>query len=447
MKRIILPVAVCLVILLGLLLNGCASTPAEVAQQPATTVSSEQPSSAGQPVELKFFYRVSQAKMEENYKWLVNTFNERNAGKIHVSDYNVDGDTYKAKINIELKSEEPPDVFFSWEGGRAKAIIDAGWSANLDEYYSKYGWEDILVPASVKLATFDGSKYFVPTELGASIVWYLTDIYDKYNLKPPQTWDELAANAEVLKENGIAPFMLANQKQWPAQFDWSALFVNTYGVQAYDDLINRKIPWTDERVVATFDTMKKMMDDGWFYKDANSLDVTPAVIPFGKEETAMWYQGSFMIGRFRGDAGPGKFLFPLDFFTYPQIGDQTPTMEVFAEDTLMMHANSQHKDEAAEFLNFVISTEAQQQKIEIDKPYAANKNVDYSALSDLEKRLAQQMKDAGDFTFMHPDHALADQVSQPYLESLQAVLGGAMTSQQAAEKIEQAASDYQGPVQ
>ena len=37
------------------------------------------------------------------------------------------------------------------------------------------------------------------------------------------------ANAAKAKAAGIAPFMLSNQKKWPAQFMWSAMMVNKYG--------------------------------------------------------------------------------------------------------------------------------------------------------------------------------------------------------------------------
>ena len=100
---------------------------------------------------------------------------------------------------------------------------------------------------------------------------------------------------------------------------WSAYFVNKNGLQAYNDLIARKIAWTDPRVVEAFAEMKRLMDEGYFEPGANGLDVTPAVVPFSKGDVAMWYQGSFMISRFTDEKGEPKF--PLDYFALPQIGD------------------------------------------------------------------------------------------------------------------------------
>ena len=50
---------------------------------------------------------------------------------MHVTGASVDGETYKTKQTIEMSSSSPPDIFYSWEGGRAAEIIKAGFSADL----------------------------------------------------------------------------------------------------------------------------------------------------------------------------------------------------------------------------------------------------------------------------------------------------------------------------
>ena len=82
--------------------------------------------------------------------------------------------------------------------------------------------------------------------------------------------------------------MLSNQKKWPAQFMWSAMMVNKYGLDAYQGLIDNKIPWTDPRAVDITAMMKKLADDGMFEANFNSIDFAPAQVP--------WAQGKACIG-------------------------------------------------------------------------------------------------------------------------------------------------------
>ncbi|MDB5075354.1 MAG: extracellular solute-binding protein [Chloroflexi bacterium] len=404
---------------------------------------SARPSSA--PVSLNFLYRITTPQDDQYEQWLVSSFNAANQGKIHVTYSGIPDNNYKAKINLVLRDKHGPDVFFSWEGGYAKYMIDSGYAQPLDSYYDKYHWTSMLNPAASQLATLEGHKYFLPYYMSASVIWYNTALYKKYNLHVPTTWAQLAANAAVLKSHGIAPFLLANQQQWEAQFDWTGYFVNKNGVAAYNALLNRQIPWTDPRVVDAFAQLKTMKDNGWFLNGVNSMDFdTTAIIFWKKQQAAMWYQGSFILPKFL-DANR-NLTYPVDWFPYPQIGSQTPTVSVFAESTYMINKKSQHKDEAAAFLNYVVSKTAQSHFVASVGPFAANASVTPAGEPPMVQRLGALISKYKTSTFMHVDHALGPDVSQRYLEVLQGVLAGNVTPAKAAADTEAAALRSQGPV-
>ena len=400
---------------------------------------------AASPVEIRYFYRAPWPSSEVYANWLIDKWNQKNGDRIHVTGASVDGETYKTKQTIELASSNPPDVFYSWEGGRAAEIIKNGFAADLTPYYKKYNWEKKIIPAGISLATFDGKKYFVPTELGASVIWYRKDLYKKLGLTVPKTWKELMSNAEAGKKAGLWPFMLANQKKWPSQFMWSAILVNKFGLKTYDALINNEIPWTDPRAVETTRIMQDLAKNKMFEPSFNSIDVGPAMVPWTQGKGLHWYQGSFNLGRFRGDK-PQCCVVPMDFFPMPPIDGQKPVMSVFAEDTIMIHAKSPHRDEAAEFLNWLISKPAMTQKLVIDKPFPSTTDADLSRLSSMEQRLAKTMTEAGSFTFMHVDHATAPAISDKFLDAVQGVLAGALTPEKAMELTEREAIRTRGKI-
>jgi raffinose/stachyose/melibiose transport system substrate-binding protein len=396
-------------------------------------------------VNIRYFWRAPWPSSDTYANWLIDEWNKKNGDRIRVNGASVDGETYKTKQTIELSSSTPPDVYYSWEGGRAKEIIDNGFSADLSPYYDKYGWEKSLIPAGVTLATFGGKKYFVPTEMCASVVWYRKDLYEKLGLSVPKTWDELMANAAKAKQAGIAPFMLCNQKKWPSQFMWSAILVNKHGLDTYDGLIGNKIPWTDPRAEDVTRTMQKLAQGGMFEPSFNSIDIGPAMVPWTQGKVLHWYQGSFNLGRFRGDQAQCCVV-PMDFFPMPQIGDRKPIMSVFAEDTIMIHDKSPNKDAAAEFVNWMVSKEAMSKKLEIDKPYPSRTDADLSRLSEMEQRLGKAMGEAGSFTFMHVDHATPPSISDKFLDAMQGVLAGAMSPKEAMQLTEDEAVRTRGKV-
>jgi raffinose/stachyose/melibiose transport system substrate-binding protein len=397
------------------------------------------------PVELRYFYRAAWPTSEIYANWLIDEWNKKNGERVHVTGASVDGETYKTKQTIEISSNNPPDIFYSWEGGRALEIIKGGFSADLSDYYKKYGWDKSLNAASVTLATFSGKQYFVPTEIGASVVWYRKDLYDKLGLTVPKTWDELMANCAKAKAAGIAPFMLSNQKKWPAQFMWSAMLVNKHGLDTYDGLIGNKIAWTDPRAVDITAMMKKLADDGMFEANFNSIDFAPAQVPWSQGKALHWYKGSFILGSFRGDQKQCCTV-PTDWFAMPSFGDRKPVMSIYDEDTIMIHAASKNKDSAAEFVNWMVSKDASAKKLEIDKPYGSNSSTDLSHLSEMEQRLGKAMADAGSFTFMHVDHATPPAISDKFLDGLQGVLADAMTPEEAMTLTENEAIRVRGKI-
>jgi raffinose/stachyose/melibiose transport system substrate-binding protein len=419
-----------------------ATTAAGIA---ATSLATRGMAASSKAIELRFFFRAAWPSSEPYNNWIIEQWNAKNGDRIHVTGSSADGETYKTKQTIELSSSNPPDVFYSWEGGRAGELIDNGFAAPLDDYYTKYGWDKRILPAGQALATFDGKKYFLATEMCSSVVWYRKDLYSHLGLSIPKTWDELMANAEKAKASSITPFMLSNQKKWPSQFMWSAIFVNKHGLDAYNDLMGNKIPWTDPRAIDVTAIMKKLADDKMFEDSFNSLDLGPAMVLFSQGKVLHWYQGSFNLGRFRGDQ-PECCVVPIDFFPLPQIGDRKPVMSVFAEDTHMIHAACKNKDAAAEFLNWYVSPEVTKKKLEIDKPFPSTIDADTSKLSEMEQRLAKAMADSGSFTFMHVDHAVAPAISDRFLTEVQGVLSDATSPEEAMKVTEDEAVRTRGAV-
>ena len=396
-------------------------------------------------VTLNVLDRSTDPKEIDFVKWLIDSFNQQHQGAIHANLNTIPDNDYHQKVSLVLKGSNPPDVFYSWEGGWAQLMEQSGFAAPLDAYYQKYHWADQLTPAALNLATFDGHQWFLPFYMSASVVWYNTDLFKKYALQPPKTWDDLKHVAEVLKGHGVAPFLLANQQQWEAQFDWTAYFVNKNGAVAYQSLLTHKIAWTDPRVVDAFAQMKRMVSDGWFLKGVNSMDFDGTAIIFWKrQQAAMWYQGSFILSKFLGT--DGKLQYPVDWFPYPKIGDTDASVSVFAEDTWMINKNSPHKGEAAELLNYLVSKPTQERMVKTVGPFPANNTIDESSLPPVVQRLGQLIAHDGGYTWMHIDHALGPSIAEPFLEALQGVLAGTVTPEEAAATTEKAAVQTMGPI-
>ncbi len=433
----------------AMLLAACGGTPTSTG--PAATESPEVPSAtteaaASGPVELLYFHPCYGEAYDAWNQGVVDEFNRLHEGSIHVTFSCVDEETYKTKLLIDVRSSTPPDIFFNWSGAKAKVMVDAGYAEPLDRYYADYGWDTLLAPPAVNIANIGGSKYSLGYGMAALVYWYRPDILEEYGIAVPTTWDELTAAGEILKSNGVSPDMCANLYRWPAQFYWQSWLVNKHGVDVLQGLFDRSIPWTDPRSVEAFATVQNLASSNWFYPGINSLDLDPSVIPFSQGEAAFMLQGIWMMGWFV-DPTSGEETFPVDYMPYPSIGDGEPVAAVWPDLTLMIHSASPHKDEAAKFVDFLVSEENQSSFAGLNFELPSNLSVnldDVSGAPPLWRSLGEMVKQAGQDSWMPLDLATPPEISEVFLDSLQAVIAGEMTPEDAAAAVEAAAVSAQG---
>ncbi|GAA2496974.1 ABC transporter substrate-binding protein [Streptomyces longisporus] len=79
--------------------------------------------------------------------------------------------------------------------------VSQGALADISRYVSSS--KDKFNAGSWASAQVQGKSYGVPTSSAPDFTIYRTDIFDKYGIKPPATWDDFIAAGKVLKKHGI----------------------------------------------------------------------------------------------------------------------------------------------------------------------------------------------------------------------------------------------------
>lgn len=84
-------------------------------------------------------------------------------------------------------------------------MVDVVWPGILKDHltdlkpYTK-GVEAEHFPASVANNTIDGKLLALPLSTNAGLLYYRTDLLEKYSQKAPTTWDEMAASAKIIQD-------------------------------------------------------------------------------------------------------------------------------------------------------------------------------------------------------------------------------------------------------
>jgi trehalose/maltose transport system substrate-binding protein len=107
-------------------------------------------------------------------------------------------------VYLQLFEAQSPegDVFqidVIWPGDLAEHFIDLN---PMTDSEGRTG-EEIAAdhfPAIVENNTVDGKLVGIPWFTDAGLLYYRTDLLDKYSLEPPQTWDELEVAAQTIQD-------------------------------------------------------------------------------------------------------------------------------------------------------------------------------------------------------------------------------------------------------
>src|SRR6185369_3916593 len=137
---------------------------------------------------------------------------------------NLENEAYKAKLTTVMQAGDPPDLFWSWGGGKLWQYADAGLTRNIAPELTANNneWKDSFAAVSaLELYGQKGEYYGVPFDWGAVGMFYNKALFTKAGLdpeKPPATWAELLDAVKALKAAGITPISIGEKDKWPGHF-------------------------------------------------------------------------------------------------------------------------------------------------------------------------------------------------------------------------------------
>ncbi len=75
----------------------------------------------------------------------------------------------------------------------------AGWAAPLDEWFPE-SEQDKFLKGPVMADRYKGKIYGIPLFIDSGLLYFRKDLLDRYRLPPPQTWDQMVVQAELITE-------------------------------------------------------------------------------------------------------------------------------------------------------------------------------------------------------------------------------------------------------
>ncbi len=264
-----------------------------------------------------------------------------------------DREAHKTAIRNFL-SADAPDVTSWYPGNRMGPFVDAGLFEPITDLWNSEGLNEDMAAVEPTM-TRNGEIWGVPYSYYQWGIYYRSDIFADLGIEEPQTWDELLAASQTLKDNGITPFTIGTKFLWTAAGVFDYINLRTNGYEVHNALTAGEIKYTDPRIVQTFENWKQLIDMGAFIDNHATMSWQDAVAPFANGEAAMYVMGNFSVDAYKN---AGLTYDQIDFFQFPKIAD-LPMAEEAPADAFFIPSGAKNKEDARKFLAFIAQPDIQ----------------------------------------------------------------------------------------
>ncbi len=277
--------------MIALFLNSCAGGP----EAPAST---EKSAGDRPPTVLRFISSWGGVDSKaETLKTILNKFVADNPD-IVVQNESLFGEDFLPKIKTDFASGNNPDVFGLWPGSDINALIKAGKVADLTGILDgDPAWKDSFSRDMWAYTTYEDKIYGLPVEVIFECLFVNTDLFEKYNVKIPQNYEELINAVELFKKHNIIPIA------YNSLAEGTFLYQNVIAMLGGKE--DAENPFENGRVKACYveamKYIKELYDRGAFPKDCFTISNNERNTLFKDKKAAMIVQGSWFIGDFTAD--------------------------------------------------------------------------------------------------------------------------------------------------
>ncbi|WP_166847157.1 ABC transporter substrate-binding protein [Isoptericola sp. BMS4] len=273
------------------------------------------------------------------------------------------GETSSAKLVTALRAGNAPDLALV-ENTSLPRMVVSGVPLDITEHVSDV--KDNFAPGSWAQTTFDGHTFAVPQDVGPMALLYRQDIFEKYDVPVPVTWQDYRDAAEAI------------QKQDP-DLTMASLSTDGWGwyapvaAQAGDDWWSVDgDSWTvnidGDKSRQVMDFFQGMYDDGLISADPLLTPTYNKQLNDGTMVT--WPSAVWAPGVIEGVAPStaGKWaLAPL-----PRWDADDPTVSFQGGSSVVVTSASEHPEEAAEFAKWLnASDEGAEMILNVQNGYPA----------------------------------------------------------------------------
>ncbi|MFF3332180.1 ABC transporter substrate-binding protein [Streptomyces sp. NPDC002888] len=258
-----------------------------------------------------------------------------------------------------LNSSDAPDLMEYNKGNATAGLLSKqGLLTDLSAEATQRGWDKKLSAGVRTTSVYDtngvmgsGKWYGVPNYAEYTMAFYNKDLFAKYKIAEPKTFDDLTAAMDTFVKNGVTPLSNAGAEYIAQQYLYQLALskADRSWVDSYE-LYKGKTDFHDQAWTYAAETFADWVKKGYIAKNSTSAKAEEAGVSFIQGKSPILFSGSWWYGRFQDEAkfDWGTFLWPGSNLTLGSGGN-----------LWVVPKNAKNKDLAYDFIDITMSKKIQ----------------------------------------------------------------------------------------
>ncbi|PYZ92751.1 binding protein msmE [Salipaludibacillus keqinensis] len=301
---------------------------------------------------------------------------------------NFPGGSYEDQLRVMMAADDLPDLFdtHGWSqlryGDYTEDLADMDWVENLDPAMEQIIMDD------------EGKVYTYPLNQAQDGITYNVAILEEHGIEPPTTWDDFVAALETIRDEGdgtVTPLWIGGGDNWTlAQMVDQMLtpaFITDDNNDYSEELLDGSFDWSNYEWLA--EEILALKENDLLNQDVLTAQFAQATEIMANNQAAFM----FIVGSIGPDATEMNPDTQVGLLPTPAVHEGDDPSWIGGERfTFSVAENSEVKDEAKQFIEFLAQEENAQKMAEATNLSSALVNVEadtyyaeyYDRYSDLE---------------------------------------------------------------
>lgn len=263
------------------------------------------------------------------------------------------------KVATLVASNDLPDIFVYGSGEALRQLIDMDILLDIGSALEAEGVYDYLDERAVELlkAHSDTDQlYDLPLGLNVEGFWYNKEIFDRFSLKPPTTWQGLFKICDTLLEAGVQPISAGGSDKWPLTRYINAYAYRSMGNDVMDRAARGEISYMNPGLIKAAQVVSDMAKKGYFGKNVLNVDQDSAGDMLLNGEAAMFYNGSWFTEKLVSESNPAGED-GIGFFPIPIVDVRISPATEFPMNcgSILAMSKDKYDEQTADWLSYFVS--------------------------------------------------------------------------------------------